>query len=40
MSNEKDSVLAEIEKMDERWVSNNGDDKNDGATRNDGDLLA
>ena len=34
MSNEKDSVPAEIENMDELWVSNNGDDKNDGATRN------
>jgi hypothetical protein len=31
MSNEKDSVPAEIENMDELWVSTNGDD---GATRN------
>ena len=34
MSNEKDSAPAEIENMDELWVSNNGDDMNDGATRN------
>ena len=34
MSNEKDSVPAETGNMDELWVSNNGDDKNDGATRN------